>query len=189
MWLRRVLHGVVRVAREDYFQLFGLPAKFAIDRDALDATWRRLASRVHPDRHATAGAAERRVAMQWASTINDAYRILKTPIERARYLCEAAGCDLQAESNTRMNGEFLMRQMEWRERLDEVRGLGNPVQVQAIYDDILASRHETEQAVAHLIDEQHDFEQAAGKVREWMFIEKLLAEAQVLHNDFQDRSH
>lgn len=176
------------MASEDYFQLFGLPAQFAIDRNALDAAWRQMAARVHPDRFATATAAERRVAMQWASTINDAHRILKSPIERARYLCERAGYDLQTESNTRMEGGFLMRQMEWREQLDELRGSDKPAPVHALLADILASRNETQQSVADLLDEQHNFEQAAARVREWMFIEKLLAETQSLLNHISDQS-
>lgn len=175
------------VASEDYFQLFGLPAQFAIDNEALNATWRRLAAQVHPDRHATAGAAERRVAMQWASTINDAHRILKSPIDRARYLCERAGCDLQTESNTRMNGTFLMRQMDWREQLDDVRSGGSSELAEALYADIAAFRHELEHNVAHLIDEQRDFQQASEKVREWMFVEKLLSQALSLRNELRDR--
>lgn len=175
------------MASENYFQLFGLPAQFAIDSEVLDATWRRLAAQVHPDRFATAGAAERRVAMQWASTINDAYRILKSPIDRARYLCEQAGCDLQTERNTSMNPGFLMRQMEWRELLDEVRESGNAATADQLSSDIQAHRLQTQQLVAGLIDEQHNFDAASGKVREWMFIEKLLAEAQSLRNELHDR--
>lgn len=177
------------MATEDYFKLFGLPSQFAIDNDALDATWRHLAAQVHPDRFATAGASERRVAMQWASTVNDAYRTLKSPIGRARYLCEQAGCDLQTESNTRMDGEFLMRQMEWREQLDETRDAAAVAQAQALVDDIQANRAGMQQQVARLIDEQHDFQAAAGKVREWMFIEKLLAEANSLRNELSDRQN
>ena len=177
------------MASEDYFKLFGLPAQFAINSETLDATWRQLAARVHPDRFATAGAAERRVAMQWASTINDAYRILKSPISRARYLCERAGCDLQTESNTRMDGAFLMLQMEWREQLDDARQAGSAAQAQELVQSILSSRQQLESLVAGLIDEKHDYEAAAAKVREWMFIEKLLAESQSLRNELLDRQH
>lgn len=172
---------------DDYFELFGLPAQFALDEDSLDATWRQVAARVHPDRFATAGATERRVAMQWASTINDAYRTLKSPIERARYLCERAGCDLQTESNTRMDGAFLMRQMEWREQLDEVRSANSMPKADALVDDIQDSRAKMIEEVSGLIDLQKNFEAAASKVREWMFIEKMLAEARSLRNQLRDR--
>lgn len=177
------------MASEDYFELFGLPSQFALDDDALDATWRRLAAQVHPDRFATVGAAERRVAMQWASTINDAYRTLKSPIQRARYLCEQAGCDLQTENNTSMDGQFLMRQMEWREQLDEVRDAGDVARADALVDDIQSSRKNMEQLVGGLLDQQGDPVAATGKVREWMFIEKLLAEARSLRNALHDKQH
>ena len=175
------------MASEDYFELFGLPTQFALDNEALNATWRQLAARVHPDRYATAGAAERRVAMQWASTINDAYRTLKSPIERARYLCERAGCDLQTESNTRMDGGFLMRQMEWREQIDDLRKEGDVAKADALVQDIKSSRATMEDVVANLIDQHHDYPAAASKVREWMFIEKLLAQAHTLRNELRDR--
>lgn len=177
------------MASEDYFKLFGLPSQFALDDEVLDATWRQLAARVHPDRYATAGAAERRVAMQWASTINDAYRTLKSPIARARYLCEQAGCDLQTESNTRMEGGFLMRQMEWREQLDEAREAASVERADALAADIQANRRGMEQLVGGLIDDSRDYEAAAAKVREWMFIEKLLAETQSLRNALRDRQN
>lgn len=172
---------------DDYFELFGLPAKFALDEDALDATWRQVAARVHPDRFATAGAAERRVAMQWASTVNDAYRTLKSPLERARYLCERSGCDLQTESNTSMDGAFLMRQMEWREQLDDVRAAGSLSKADSLVRDIQESRSKMIEVVGQMIDLQKNHEAAASKVREWMFIEKMLAEARSLRNQLRDR--
>src|SRR5690606_4738010 len=152
-------------------------------------TWRTLASHVHPDRYATASPAERRVAMQWASTINEAYRVLKNPLDRARYLCEQAGCDLQAESNTRMNGDFLMRQMDWRERLDEARALNKQEAFDALENDIRLAQSEMDEVITALIDVQHDYEQASQKVREWMFIDKLAHEVQSSRNDLTDRQN
>lgn len=125
--------------------------------------------------------------MQWASTVNDAYRTLKSPIERAKYLCERAGCDLQTESNTRMDGAFLMRQMEWREQLDEVRDEASVARADALVDDIKASRMTMRAVVGDLIDQQHDYAAAAAKVREWMFVEKLLGQAHSLRNELRDQ--
>ena len=73
---------------------------------------------VHPDRFATASAVEKRVAMQWSARANEALRILKDPLSRARYICESAGVDLQTETNTAMSADFLMQQMHWHECLD-----------------------------------------------------------------------
>ena len=35
-----------------HFELFGLPATYALDRERLDAAYRELQSKVHPDRFA-----------------------------------------------------------------------------------------------------------------------------------------
>ena len=86
----------------DHFQLFDLPASFALDRDALDRAFRSVQSSVHPDRHAAGSAVERRVAMQWATRANEAYQTLKSPLKRAAYLCEQAGVPIGAETNTAM---------------------------------------------------------------------------------------
>lgn len=175
------------MASENYFELFGLSPRYALDSVELEQTWRALAARVHPDRYATATPAERRVAMQWASTVNEAYRVLKTPLNRARYLCEQSGCDLQTESNTRMDGAFLMRQMEWREQLDEARERNRGSAFDALESDIRQAQIQMNEAITALIDQKHDFEQASQKVREWMFIEKLAQEVQSSRNDLTDR--
>ena len=109
------------MAGDDHFSLFGLPARFDLDAQALESAWRTVAAQVHPDRFATASPAERRVAMQWAARANEAYRQLRDPLLRARYLCEQAGVDLQTESNTSMDTAFLMQQMTWREMMDDAR--------------------------------------------------------------------
>ncbi|AUL46881.1 Fe-S protein assembly co-chaperone HscB [Bordetella trematum] len=162
------------MAGDNHFSLFGLPARFALDDAALEAAWRDVAARVHPDRFATASAVERRVAMQWAARANEAYRVLRDPMQRARYLCEQAGVDLQTESNTSMDGAFLMQQMEWRELLDDAR---QDAQARERLDaELQAARQAMRQQLVGLIDERQDYVAAARKVREWMFIEKLAQE-------------
>ena len=91
----------------DHFQLFDLPPRFALDTAALDSAYRSVQGQVHPDRFASGTAAENRVAMQWATQANEAYRTLKSPLRRAAYLCERAGVPIDAESNTTMPTEFL----------------------------------------------------------------------------------
>ena len=73
------------------FELFGLKPAFKVDLEALHAAHERAILQVHPDRFADRPAAERRVAEQWASRINEAYAVLKDPVKRAVWLCEAAG--------------------------------------------------------------------------------------------------
>jgi molecular chaperone HscB len=165
------------LAADDHFALFGLRARFDIDAARLDQAWREVAARVHPDRYATASPAERRVAMQWSARANEAYRQLRDPLLRARYLCEQAGVDLQTESNTSMDTDFLMQQMAWREMLDEVREQGGKGagadSLRAELQEAEAGLHDT---VRILLDEQGDAAAAATKVREWMFVRKMCME-------------
>ena len=105
----------------NHFELFGLPVAYAVDPAALERAYRDLQGRVHPDRFASASEAERRVAMQWATRANEAYRTLRNPIDRARYLLALKGFDTGEESNTSMPPDFLMQQMEWRESVEDGR--------------------------------------------------------------------
>ena len=162
------------MAADDHFSLFGLPARYALDDAALEQAWRTVAARVHPDRFATASAPERRVAMQWAARANEAYRQLRDPLLRARYLCEQAGIDLQTESNTAMDAAFLMQQMEWREMLDDARH--DPKVAAALEAELSEARAHLRATLTDLLDEKRDYAAAGVRVREWMFIEKIAQE-------------
>ncbi|MEN4918845.1 Fe-S protein assembly co-chaperone HscB [Achromobacter spanius] len=162
------------MAGDDHFSLFGLPARFDLDAKALESAWRTVAAQVHPDRYATASPAERRVAMQWAARANEAYRQLRDPLLRARYLCEQAGVDLQTESNTSMDTAFLMQQMTWREMLDDARE--DDGALQALQSELDDARTEMRATLTRLLDEEQDYATAGLKVREWMFVEKLAQE-------------
>ena len=81
----------------DHFELLGVPVKYAVDPARLERGYRDLQSQVHPDRFASATEAERRVAMQWATRANEAFRTLKDPVERARYLLQLKGYDTEEE--------------------------------------------------------------------------------------------
>ncbi|AUT48757.1 Fe-S protein assembly co-chaperone HscB [Achromobacter sp. AONIH1] len=162
------------MAGDDHFSLFGLPARFDLDTQMLESAWRTVAAQVHPDRYATASPAERRVAMQWAARANEAYRQLRDPMLRARYLCEQAGVDLQTESNTSMDPAFLMQQMSWREALDDARG--DAAALASLQAELQEARGQMRERLAQLLDVDKDYAAAGQKVREWMFVEKLAQE-------------
>jgi len=155
---------------DDHFTLFGLPPRFALDRSALDARWRALQGEVHPDRFTSEGAAAQRVAMQWALRVNEAYAVLKDPLKRGAYLCEMRGAPIAAENNTAMPAAFLMQQMEWREALDDARGLAA---VRRLDDEIARQESELLERLQHLLDEAGDAAQAAQQVRALMFVARF----------------
>lgn len=158
---------------DDDFTLFGLPARFALDRPALDERWRKLQGQVHPDKFAAQGTAAQRVAMQWAVRVNEAYRRLKDPLARAGYLCELRGAPVDAENNTAMPTTFLMQQMGWREALDEAEGVA---EVEAIADQVDAEQRGMFANAGRLLDEAGDPQAAAQQVRALMFVNRFQAD-------------
>jgi molecular chaperone HscB len=167
------------VVDADHFALFSLPKRYALDSDALDAAWKRVCMAVHPDRFATASPAEKRVAMQWSSRANEAYRVLRDPLARARYLCELAGVDLQSETNTAMPADFLIRQMQWHERLDEVQEQRDGAGLAELAAELGAERERLVANLGRLLD-QGDYTGAAALVREWMFLDRIAAQARAV---------
>ena len=105
----------------DYFTLFELPVDYRVDRQKLSERYRLLQQQYHPDRFASAPEQERRISLQMASRVNEGNRVLRDPIERARYLLEQSGVDLGAGRETLRDGAFLMEQMELREELESVQ--------------------------------------------------------------------
>jgi molecular chaperone HscB len=163
-------------AAVDHFTLFGLAPRFAIDLGALEAAYKRVQGQVHPDRFASGTPAERRVAMQWATQANEAYRTLRDDGRRAAYLCERGGVKIEADSNTAMPTGFLMQQLEWREALDELRAHGG--RADPLVAEVGSAREAAVQQLGAAIDLEHDLPRAAGLVRQLMFIDKFRAEVQ-----------
>jgi len=155
---------------KNYFELFGLTPAYALDLDSLDRAYRDIQSTVHPDRFAHAGDAERRASMQMTTQVNEAYRTLKIPVRRARYLLELNGVDVGFETNTAMPRDFLAEQMALREKLEEARDADS---LAALEQKLFEEKLNIEGQIAQRIDAAHDYSGASDLVRKLMFLDKL----------------
>ncbi len=160
----------------DFFQLFGLPASYRLNNALLDQHYHILQEQVHPDRFSHLSEVERRVSMQWATRVNEAYQTLSDPTKRARYLLFLHGVDIQEECNTAMPADFLMEQMEWREAIEEARQVGDAAELDKLESRLLHEIHGLEAQLAARIDDLQDYAAAAGDVRKLKFLEKLVEE-------------
>lgn len=160
----------------DHFSLFDLPPTFRLDLALLDRRYLEMQSKVHPDRFASAGEAEKRLSLQWATRVNEAYQTLRKPLARARYLLHLAEYDLGSENNALMPADFLVEQMEWREAVAEARAAGEHHELERLHHRLQREMRERHEEIAVLLDDRHDLEQAADRVRRLMFLEKLLAD-------------
>jgi len=120
--------------------------------------------------------------MQWTTRVNEAYRILKSPVQRAKYLLEMNGVDVQFETNTQMPTEFLLKQLELREALEEARQAAALDRLQA---QVNQQKGLLEGSIARLVDEKKDYAAAAGEVRKLMFLDKLGAEIEQAYEEIQ----
>ena len=159
----------------DFFSLFELPRSFRLSLSELDSRYRDIQAKVHPDRFVSAGDAERRLSMQWATHANEAYQTLKKPLERAKYLLHQSGHDIQAESNTAMPVDFLMEQMEWREAVMDARSGGDHHELEHLHNRLRGDIDARYDELADLFDKE-DHAMATDLVRRLMFLEKLLYE-------------
>ena len=160
----------------NHFELLGLPVAYALDDMRLERGYRDLQSQVHPDRFAAGSEAERRVAMQWAARTNEAYRTLRDPLERARYLLHLKGYDTGEESNTAMPPDFLMQQMEWREAVAEAREGGDRRALDRLRHEISGSRAEMLQLLERALDRDANYDAGCSLVRKLRFLDKIADE-------------
>src|SRR3954451_10359610 len=130
---------------QNHFELFGLQAAFGIDSEVLEKAYREIQARVHPDRFAHAGDAERRASLQWTTRVNEAYRTLKDPVQRAKHLLELHGVEVAFETNTAMPPEFLMQQMELRETLEEAKDASS---LDTLRAGLRKQKHQLEEGIA-----------------------------------------
>ena len=155
-----------------YFNLFQLEPSFNIDTEALEQTYRALAARFHPDKFASASAFEQKQAVMMSSTINDAYRTLKSPIDRAAYLLKSQNIDADAPEHTSFSPEFLMQQMEWRETLMDAQMEQNHDAIRALDQEIQEVQSNLYQDLQQAFENQ-GYESAAQWVRHGRFLNKL----------------
>lgn len=174
---------------QNHFALFGLPVGFEVDADLLAERYRELQRTVHPDRYANASERDRRLSMQRAAQINEAFRALKQPLARARYLLELYGLALDDERDTHLDPAFLMEQMELRERLSEVRDAAEPLAaLDVLMREIGARVREITGSLAAMFGggQPEDLRRAKQEVQKLQFLEKLRHEAEAVEEDLAD---
>jgi molecular chaperone HscB len=120
--------------------------------------------------------------MQWTTRVNEAYRTLKSPVQRAKYLLEMNGVDVEFETNTQMPPEFLARQLELREALAEAREADALDRLRAEVQD---EARALERSIGELLDERRDLDAAARQVRKLMFLDKLAEQVEQAYEEIE----
>ena len=169
------------------FAVFGLPEKFTVDAAALEARRLELSRALHPDRFVRAASGEKRRALEWTTALNDAFRLLQSPEERADFLLKRRGVDLSSETGEaamrRLSPEFLEAVLEEREALFEAEADDNHEAAEELAEKIRARMSENRQRLisafaqleAHPSDEARD--EAASCLAHLRYDARFLEEA------------
>jgi len=126
----------------DYFSLFGLPRRLALDPRDLAERYYALSRRFHPDLWQDRPLAEQQASVRATALVNNAYRTLKDPVRRGLYWLSLHGESL-GRDNERVPPELASLVFEVQEKLEELRdgragndGAAAEREVRAIRDDL-----------------------------------------------------
>ena len=172
--------------QQTYFQLFDLPGQFELDNAVLGAKFRQLQGQLHPDRFTSKSQHEQRVAVQYSTFVNQAYTTLRKPLDRAYYLLQLAGMSAEQVSGEKVDGGFLIEQMDLREKLETIADLVDP---ETVLEHLLAEisadlkAHELEFVTAF---DGGDISSAASACVKMQYLEKLYTEAERIESGLLD---
>ena len=110
-----------------------------------------------------------------AAAVNEAYRCLSRPLERAVLLLQAQGIQADSEERTAFDPEFLLQQMEWREELAAARAANSAERLAAL-DSQVAAEEARLLAKLSTAFRQADYAQAAELVPQGRFLDKIRQE-------------
>ena len=161
---------------KDFFALFDLPSSFSLDERLLEESYHRLQLENHPDKFSGEDEASRMRAVQVTSLINGAYETLKSPLLRAGYLLGQKGFDVEKVSQSDLDMDLLMEQMQLREALAELpKDSSSLPELEELKQDVNSKLKKRQQSFSDFI-EQADFSAAKKVFHEMQFLFKLLAE-------------
>ena len=169
----------------DYFTLFGLPAQYPIDLQALTIRFQDLQRQYHPDKFASGTQSEQLAAVSQSATINQAWQTLRHPLARAEYLLSLHGFDLASEQHTVRDTAFLMEQLELREELDEIEKSQDEERLAAFIKRVKGMYDVRHQQVVEQLNSE-TWDAAADTVRKLRFLDKLQSVAEQLEEKLLD---
>src|SRR5690349_213398 len=105
----------------DFFQFFGIERKLQIDTDDLQKRFYARSRQLHPDRFTRKSPEEQQYSLDATSLLNDAYRVLRDPMQRAEYVLKQEGFDIGEQRSKDVPPELLEEVFELNMALEEMR--------------------------------------------------------------------
>lgn len=107
----------------DYYRVLSLPhRRLNLDPDDLQRRFYDLSRLLHPDLFVRKPELERQYSLDATSILNDAYRTLRDPVQRAQYVLAQEGFDIGEQRSNDVPPELLEEVFELNMALEEMRG-------------------------------------------------------------------
>ena len=106
----------------DYFEIFGIERRLDLDTEALQRTFYELSRQLHPDRYGRRSPEEQQYALEASAILNDAWRVLRDPVQRAEYVLSKEGFNIGEQRSKDVPPELLEEVFELNMALEEMRG-------------------------------------------------------------------
>ena len=171
----------------NYFELFKLEQRYAIDTDKLASRYQQLQSEYHPDRFVNADDQDRRIAMQVTTFVNEAHDTLREEQSRARYLLQLRGIPFDSDQDTTQDMEFLVAQLELREQIDEVDRHQEPLDR---LDELATEARKQKNDLVQAYQQQYaaeDWEEAKETVLKMQFFARLQQQIHTKQETLEDQ--
>lgn len=161
---------------KNYFEHFDLEPSFELDLGILKKNFLMLSKAYHPDFHTDKSEAEKMQILQLSSFNNTAFKTLKNPDSRFKYILLMHGVDFE-ESKQSLPQTFLMEMMDFNEKLMDVQMEGNKNGLSALLNELKEIEESLFTGVSNIIKE-YKKEKISNKdleqLKEYFFKRKYL---------------
>lgn len=147
----------------NFFELFGLPVSFCMDRQLLLTKMLELQKSTHPDKSSSENATEQ------SAIINIAYKTLDNPIARAKYILLLHGLSVE---DSAVPQRMLLEVLQWREQLEEANDAES---LSALHGEITKLEYDEMESLAAAF-ESKQYEKAMESYVTLLFIKRFVTE-------------
>ncbi len=156
---------------KNVFETLGVKPSFDIDRNKVEKLYFSLQQRLHPDNFIGLTPLEIQFSEQHSAAVNNAYTVIKDPLQRAENLLAVNGIKIPKDKSIQ-DADLLMEIMEVREKLAKSNGL---TEIEKIAN---AVEQDFNQYLNELSDEfaNNNFIKACKILTRLIYLQKILDE-------------
>jgi molecular chaperone HscB len=157
----------------NHFELFKLPISLKPDQALVKQRFYELSRQYHPDFHGQASEEEQAEALEKASQVNMAYKVLVHPDETIRYVLQLKGL-VEEEEKYQLSPDFLSEMMDLNEQALDVSEQADADRLQQTIQQTQKEIYEPVAAIVENYQEGITTEKELLQVKEYYYRKKYL---------------